>query len=852
MTTLLDNLSAVRGGGSPEERARAFEAVQALAKSSPQVLSRQPLDPNHLPMNRAKTQARKPGETPEAFQARFKDLKVDVKAARQPPARAAAKVAPQPADLQPTEDVQITAEVRGLAFELGNSPVAIYNWVHDNVEFVPTYGSIQGSRITLLTKRGNAFDIASLLIALLRASNVPARYVFGTAQVPVDKLANWLGGTESPAVSQQLLGQGGIPNVGLLQNGQLTHVRMEHVWVEAWVSFIPGRGAKPGPGDTWVPLDGSFKQHVLTPQNGVIAGVPFDVQAFSNALLQGSQLDPQLGRVVGINPSSPFTALQDFQEQQQAYAQSHNLAFTQDAVLGKEAIIASGAKVLPASLPYTLVVRASAPSVLPASLRLAVTLNGFGSILDQALGTPSYTYSISLPALNSRRLGITYQPATDADAQTLQTLRSGNASSLPVYLVNVKPVITVDGAAVATGSAVGMGGTQPLDVVLQEPDGSETISYQLVAGDESVVGLNGNGMAPEVVQARFNEVPPSTAAENLQQVAMHYWMETDFLDGLAAAGLKVHALRRLSVGLFSSPLSVSYLFGTPRSGIYQSRIMDVKRSLVGVAGETAERTRAFVRASGQMGSYLEGSVFDQLFGRPLGRGISAMQLLYDAALGNIPIYTVTRDNVAAVMPLLRVPQAVKTDVANAINAGKTVVIPESDFLHDNYRGVGYIVEDPETGAAAYLISGGLNGGGLLDCLPDLVPIVVFIVVIVLLLALLWWLLPAIAAALAAAAAALAPELAALAALFAALFISTGPAYAAGGYSTGGQADPCNCPPCPTPPGCVVDTTHGHGPCPADHWHYFVYNQGPAPACTCYLQRLFGTCIPPPLPVPCPP
>ncbi|MFL6195176.1 MAG: hypothetical protein ACJ75H_13460, partial [Thermoanaerobaculia bacterium] len=129
---------------------------------------------------------------------------------------------------------------------------------------------------------------------------------------------------------------------------------------------------------------------------------------------------------------------------------------------------------------------------------------------------------------------------------------------------------------------------------------------------------------------------------------------------------------------------------------------------------------------------------------------------------------------------------------------------------------------------------------------------VLILVIILLALLFWWLLPALAAAIAEAAAVLAPVLARLAALMAALFASTAPAYAAGGYKQGGQADPCNCSPCVEQPFCVVDTTHGHGPCPADHWHYIIYNQGPAPLCQCFPQRLFGDCIPPPLPVPCPP
>jgi len=105
-----------------------------------------------------------------------------------------------------------------------------HNWVHDNIEFLPTYGSIQGSDLTLQVKRGNAFDTASLLIALLRAAGVPARYVYGTIEIPIDKVKNWVGGAQDSQAALDLLGQGGVPILGLAQAGKIVAARMEHAW----------------------------------------------------------------------------------------------------------------------------------------------------------------------------------------------------------------------------------------------------------------------------------------------------------------------------------------------------------------------------------------------------------------------------------------------------------------------------------------------------------------------------------------------------------------------------------------------------------------------------------------------
>jgi transglutaminase-like putative cysteine protease len=72
---------------------------------------------------------------------------------------------PGPADLGENDDVVLTPAIRSLSDSLGHNPVQIYNWVRDHVAFTPTWGSIQGADATLQTRRGNAYDTASLLVA---------------------------------------------------------------------------------------------------------------------------------------------------------------------------------------------------------------------------------------------------------------------------------------------------------------------------------------------------------------------------------------------------------------------------------------------------------------------------------------------------------------------------------------------------------------------------------------------------------------------------------------------------------------------------------------------------------------
>lgn len=647
-------------------------------------------------------------------------------------------------DLEPTEEVQITPEIQALAASLGNRPLEIYNWVRNHIDFVPTGGSVQGSQLTLDARRGNATDTASLVIALLRAAGIPSRYVRGTIEVPAAQVVNWVGGAAEIETAQQLLGQGGVETVGLVAQGVVTHLRIEHVWVEALTDFVPGRGAAAANAGTWVPLDASFKQHTLRPRAAVFSDVPLP------PLVQpGDQLfevDESLGRITNVDADVVDERLLSWIVQVDDYAISHGLEQTLEGLLGGPSITERALGVLPGSLPYRVVERSAASSAWPAALRHGVRISAFASEADRASGDAAVAAELSLPRLGSGRLGIGFEPATAADAAVLQAAREGSAESLPVYLIDVVPVVRLDGTELARGGSLRMGSELLLDLRLDGPGDPETLSYSVIAGDEIVAGITGNGVNRQVIEKRFADHPVENAGEYFHQVGLHYWAESDYLAEISARSLGVSMARLPSVGLFSSPLSVSYLFGAPRSAVYSGRAMDVRRSLLAVAGADAVKVVAFVQQAGAAGSYLEGSVFDQLEDReaPSIQGISAMQLLSDAAALDVPIYRITSANAAAALPLLELPEAVEQDVQTAVGLGKSVMISEREIDTGPWKGVGYIVRDETTGAGAYLISGGANGGGLADCVPAKEPSwarsLVLAIILVLLLAMLIYLL----------------------------------------------------------------------------------------------------------------
>ncbi|MFA7240496.1 MAG: transglutaminase domain-containing protein [Sulfuricellaceae bacterium] len=147
-------------------------------------------DPNKLPFRTPDAKVRSPVETEQGYRAKpglFEARATQQAGALPKGANRFAAItdprAPSTADdLAETEEVRITPAIQAQAAALNNNPVKIHNWVRNNIEFIPSYGSIQGSEMTFQAKRGNAFDTASLEIALLRAAGIPARYVYGTIQ----------------------------------------------------------------------------------------------------------------------------------------------------------------------------------------------------------------------------------------------------------------------------------------------------------------------------------------------------------------------------------------------------------------------------------------------------------------------------------------------------------------------------------------------------------------------------------------------------------------------------------------------------------------------------------------------
>jgi uncharacterized membrane protein len=130
------------------------------------------------------------------------------------------------------------------AAALGDDPAELFTFVRD-LGYEAYIGSLRGARGALWSAAGNAADQSSLLIALLRASGIPARYRQGTlatadAQVLINSMFPAATGASGTIPA-------GEPVAAPAESQLLQDEARAHWWVEA---YLPGQG--------WTAMDPSF------------------------------------------------------------------------------------------------------------------------------------------------------------------------------------------------------------------------------------------------------------------------------------------------------------------------------------------------------------------------------------------------------------------------------------------------------------------------------------------------------------------------------------------------------------------------------------------------------------------
>lgn len=439
-----------------------------------------------------------------------------------------------------------------------------------------------------------------------------------------------------------------------------------------------------------------------------------------------------------------MSTFSDYKERFLSYSQTIPNATVND-LFGKKEIVKQDLGILPAALPYKVAVTGNKYSAIPDSLRHKITFGVIKDIYDELMGTP-ISFTKSLPELAGRKITLSYSPATPQDEAVINSYLpkphsdgspiqpSEFPTSLPAYLINFKPELKIDGITVSVGSAVGMGASTTFNMQFSAPRGigNEIITNQIVAGEYLGIILNMGKASLSQIEAQKSKLSALKAkldsglindltkddliGELLYTTIFSYFVEIDTIEYITSKINGVVNLRLPSEGIFSQNLKVAYIFGIPRTVSFAGLNMDVDRILSAVVAKDGNKDKAkqFMILTGMRSSALEHEVPEKLFSsidNPAW-GISAVKALKIANDQGIPIYTINQLNINTVLPQLQLDADTKTDILNAVTAGKVVTVSKTNITSNGWTGVGYIVMDPNTGAAAYMI-GATSGAYIL-------------------------------------------------------------------------------------------------------------------------------------------
>ena len=610
-----------------------------------------------------------------------------------------------PEDLDGTPEAPISMAIAELAETLHWNPVEIYEWVKNNVDTQWYWGCMKGAEETLRQRCGNDSDQAALLLALMRASGFPARYVRGVIGFfPDIDHAMHLTGVSDVLALAGFFRRAGIPHETVAAGGRITDIRIEHVWVEVQVPYANYRGTViDDHGKSWLGLDTALK-----PAGYEWAAPGPVLEAFPWADIRGEYLDR-------VREETPLSFLKTRIE---AYLGENRHLFPDagyGSLLKTHTMIPEILNILPASLQFRQFAITGEYTRLPDALvhqvRLAASDPTGNVLFDETL--PAYS-------LSNRQVTLAAEPETVEDQEIINAY--GGLGNTPAYLVRLRPTVRLDDRRVAVASdGLPMGEEYTLKVDLLSPSGAEAFEnthvvgavsvMSFVCGDARIDGPVGEG------ESGPDDDGEADAARIFHDIGRTYIDRWNRSESELAALVQTVLVRPLpTVVTVGVAAEVGWLLDSPHDFSVTGAYIDADLRTVETSGgpETADGfdpDALFMQLSALEGSVLEHQVFEEIFQVD---AISTAKLMGVAAEQGAELLALDADNFDTRLPGLDVSESVndgvKEDIANAVNRGYVVRIPEHEIAYEDWTGIGYIKEDPETGESGWMLTGGIAGG----------------------------------------------------------------------------------------------------------------------------------------------
>ena len=585
-------------------------------------------------------------------------------------------------DLVSGQVVQLTPEIYQLAHDLDNDYIKIVNFVRQQINIQYYAGSMKGSQGTLLSYAGNDVDQSALLIALLRASNIPARFVQGVIQQPVDEVANGLG-LSDPTLVQEALERAGIPHQAVIQGGKIRFIQRQHTWVSAYIPYAHYRGsANDLTEPVWLALAPAIKHITVEPASSDYADLAIDAGQMITDHLMGLGTTEQPLAVWQQQVNAAFAGnLSDLQ------TVVHN---TSDAYT-----------IIPAAMPVKVIAVIYEAADLPAEQIHRVRLQ----LTDGAVITD---VELPMTSLAGRRLSLSYLPATIEDLNLINL--AGGMSQVPPALINLRPVFKINGQAVNMEAGdIPMGTFHELDIGLIAPNGSVDLNRTVLAGSylSLVFSTQTDELTMQAEDAGLvtDETLPVRLMHNL---GVHYQNAWRAAENELAMTLNQAIIRPFPLlSIISPEYHLEYVADLPVEMSFTGVSLDAISRISDVISRGLTAEADWSRLAAWHGSWLESQVFADQWAVNAVSADQGIRLMAQAAE---QIHVIDAGNAAGIIAGLNHPEPVKQHITGWVSSGYQVTIAQNPTQVDAWSGSAWYIVHPDTGHSGYFIAGGYAGG----------------------------------------------------------------------------------------------------------------------------------------------
>lgn len=381
------------------------------------------------------------------------------------------------------------------------------------------------------------------------------------------------------------------------------------------------------------------------------------------------------------------------------------LGYQRAVLMQTKTLIPEVLNILPASLQFNQPKITHEYMAIPDELKhkarfLAADMNN-NKLFDITLNTMN---------LSNKQTVLTYEPETVEDQDIIN--HYGGLDNTPCYLVRLRPALKVDGERIVIAQdGLPMGADFDLTAELISPNGTERITNTYIAGNLSVIGIVAQKTGSDQLLTISDEDDAETI---LHKETINYVNQWNRSEEELASLMHLSFTRPIpTVATIGGVINVTYFLNVPIGFEWKGVYLDASlrsASIVQSSGfkVQSERQKTFMQLSALQGSVLEHKVFEDDFEV---ESISTAKLFQ--VVSSQPateMLAIDKTNIGSILPTLPFDDNIQEDITNAVNQNLSVTIPNQEITYDDWTGIGYIKENPETGEAGYMLSGMIAGG----------------------------------------------------------------------------------------------------------------------------------------------